>query len=125
MSTITTTRRRQLRYSLTGNRACLEFEYPSPKGRQYRLTLTDMSASGVSFSLDREEAPLLEAGTTVSSALVRVGDCMIRGDLLIMHMTPDSETTLVCGALLYPESDSDLIKLKSVIAGMEIAGVKK
>jgi hypothetical protein len=100
----TSTRRRQRRYVVRGQRvACVEFEYPSPNGRAYRHTMVNLSASGVSFALDRD-SPELDAG--------------IRGDLVVMHTTAEGSGP-VCGALFYPASDTDLVKLKGVIAGME------
>lgn len=124
MATITRSRRRQRRYSVSRERSgCVEFEYPSPNGRHYRLALTNVSASGISFAIeqDDEELSYLESGANLNRATVRIGDCMIRGDMVVMHVTSDSESRHICGALLYPESDTDLVKLKSVLAGMEAA----
>jgi hypothetical protein len=39
-----------------------------------------------------------------------------------MHVTADPDSRYVCGALFYPSTDTDLVKLKGVIAGMEAAG---
>jgi hypothetical protein len=114
----TGSRRRQRRYVVRDQRvACVEFEHPSPNGRHYRLQVVNLSASGVSFSLEGE-APELDAGTSLPHSVLRVGECMIRGDLVVMHLTSEL-AGLVCGALFYPETDTDLVKLKSVIAGME------
>ena len=35
---------------------------------------------------------------------------------MIMHVTPERSA---CGALLFPMTDHDLVKLKSIIAGIE------
>jgi hypothetical protein len=113
----TSTRRRQRRYVVRDQRvACVEFEHPSPNGRAYRQTMVNLSASGVSFALDG--APELDAGTSLPRSTLRVGECIIRGDLIVMHITSEGSCP-VCGALFYPASDTDLVKLKGVIAGME------
>jgi hypothetical protein len=124
MTVRTATRRRQRRYAIQRDKsACVEFEFPSPNGKAYRLPLVNISASGISFALDdNDDLALLDSGTTLPEATVRIGDCVMRGDLMLMHLTPDVESRGSCGALFYPGSDTDLIKLRSVIAGMEALG---
>jgi hypothetical protein len=124
MSTTTKSRRRQIRHSVSPHRdAWVEFEYPSPNGRRHRVKLVNLSCSGISFIVDPEEGlAALEPGTDIPGAIVRIGNCMIYGDMLVMHLTPRGGSDLICGALFYPKSDGDLVKLKGVIAGMEAAG---
>ena len=124
MSTATKSRRRQPRYSVSRPKeVCVEFEHPSPNGRHFRLPVVNLSSSGISFLVGaQDDFPEPEEGSTIPRAVVRVGECMINGDMLIMHTTPGSGSGYVCGALLYPNSDDDLVKLKSVIAGMEASG---
>ncbi len=123
MSTITKSRRRQQRHVVTGGHgAVVEFDYPNPNGRTYRVPVVNLSASGVSFSIRAEqhrELFGLEEGANLAGAVLRIGGCMVRGDLVVMHITDVNESERKCGALLYPDSDNDLVKLKSVIAGME------
>jgi hypothetical protein len=121
MSTITASRRRQRRYPVPPSpTACVEFEYPSPNGAPFRLPITNLSAQGVSFSIgDHDVLAGLEAGTSLPNAAIRVGECRVQGDLVVMHLTPRADATTICGALLYPATDTDLVKLKSVLAGME------
>jgi len=124
MSTTTKNRRRQVRHPVTPeNLARVEFEYPTPYGRQFQLPLVDLSSSGISFLLDEAgELAELEEGTTLAEVVVRLGECLICGELLIMHMTTGPDSRYVCGALFYPATDTDLVKLKSAVAGMEVAG---
>ncbi len=124
MSTMTKNRRRQRRHAIaTDNVARVEFDYPTPNGKKYAVPLVNVSASGLSFALDEhEELAALEEGTSLPKSIIRVGDCRIRGELLVMHVTTGSESRYVCGALFYPATDTDLVMLKSVIAGMEVAG---
>ena len=126
MTVATRSRRRQRRYPVSQDKtACVEFEYPSPNGEHYRLPVTNLSVSGVSFSIDgHDELAELESGTNVPKAILRVGQCMINSDMVVMHMTPGEASPLICGALLYPDTDEDLLKLKAVIAGMEAVGAE-
>jgi len=121
MSTMTKNRRRQRRYQVSQETmARVEFECG---GRCFRSEVTNLSASGMSFRLDpTDDLTGLDEGESFPDAVVRVGDCAIRGELLLMHMTQDPGSRYVCGALFYPATDTDLVKLKSVIAGMEVAG---
>lgn len=122
MATSTRSRRRQTRHAVQRD-AQIEFEHPTPHGRAFRVPLINVSRSGVSFVLDEQLADSgLDSGTNLPGAILRMGDCMIYGDLLIMHVTPGPQSQKVCGALFYPKSDTDLIKLRSVIAGMEASG---
>ncbi len=125
MSTVTGSRRRQRRYSVQDDRvARVEFAHPAPNGPQFRLSITNISSSGVSFSFDANDELIgLEEGTSISDAAIRVRNCMIRGELLVMHVTPQQGSRKICGALFYPASDNDLVQYKGVIAGMEISAV--
>lgn len=121
MSTGTTSRRRQRRYTIGDDRtASVEFEYPSSNGRAYRLPLINISKSGISFALDdHDELATLDPGTRVEGAVVKIGDCAIHGELVLMHLTADAGSHALCGALFFPTSDRDLIVMRSVVAGME------
>jgi hypothetical protein len=124
MPTMTKNRRRHDRLTLAPDmEAHVEFDHPTPNGRSYRVPLVNISPSGVSFAIDAGD-PLtgLEEGACLPEAVVRLGECAIRGELLVMHVTTDPDSRYVCGALFYPATDTDLVKLKSVIAGMEVAG---
>ena len=124
MSITTKNRRGQTRYPVYRDRvAHLDFVHPTPNGRSYHATVINISASGVSFSVDDDvEPPQLDEGASVPDVALSVGDCSIQGELLVMHVTTDPDSRYVCGALFYPSTDTDLVKLKGVIAGMEAAG---
>jgi hypothetical protein len=123
-ATTTKNRRRQKRHAIVrDDRASVEFDYPVPHGKTFAVPLVNVSASGLSFTVEgTDELTRLEEGTSLPGAVVRVGDCRIRGELLVMHVTADPRSGYVCGALFYPATDADLIMLKSVVAGMEVAG---
>jgi hypothetical protein len=112
-------RRRQSRHVLTFDPAGrAEFGYPDPGGHPCSMPLRDMSASGLSIVL-AHEMPGLEAGSRLDGATIRVGKREFRADLLVMHVTPGPSEGAVCGALVYPAEDSDLLTMREVIADLE------
>jgi hypothetical protein len=123
MAPVTKSRRRQHRYPVSGGKlARVEFTHPGPNGKRFDQSVTNVSSSGVSFSIeDTDELTGLEEGTNLAEVVVRIGDCMIRGEMLVMHVTEDTSSRRICGALFYPATDTDLVQLKAVIAGMEVA----
>lgn len=124
MATITKNRRSHTRHPVSPEEvARVGFDYPTPNGKQYEVPLVNISASGLSFLIDPgDELAGLEEGAGLPDAVIRLGECEIRGEMLIMHMTAGPDSRYVCGALFYPATDTDLVKLKSAIAGMEVAG---
>jgi len=123
MSAVTKSRRRQYRYPVSRDKlARVEFAHPGPNGRRYSQDVTNISSSGVSFRVEEtDELTGLEEGASLSDVVIRVGHCLIRGEMLVMHVTGDIGSSRVCGALFYPATDNDLVQLKAVIAGMEVA----
>ncbi len=119
MTTKTACRRRQRRFRLSGSGAArLELVYPQPNGADHTLPLLDISPSGLSFALEgRIEG--VEAGMTLDGVKMCLSTCVISGDILVIHVT---EGRGVCGALFYPATDDDLLKLRSAVAALEVAG---
>jgi hypothetical protein len=112
-------RRRHTRFQIPVDvEASVEFQH---RGRGGSLPLYDIGGSGLSFLGLPCEIPAVEEGTRIRSAVIRVGDCTIGGELVIMHVTPRDDARLLCGALFYPASDTDLRMFKSLIAGMQAA----
>ena len=119
MSTRTACRRRTRRFTIdSAQNIWVEFEYPSHGGQPHRLPLVDISASGISFALT-DDAPLLESGTSLPDVVIHIESSEMRGDLLILHVTPVPDHSTVCGALFYPSDDTELVKLKSVVSGIQ------
>ena len=50
---------------------------------------------------------------------MRLSTCEIAGDILVIHVTDERG---ICGALFYPATDTDLLKLRSAVAALEVAG---
>jgi ribulose 1,5-bisphosphate synthetase/thiazole synthase len=119
MSTQTRCRRLVRRYTISeGAAATVEFTYPGPKGPRHDLSLVDVSTSGLSFVAGRELAGV-DSGTTIPEVVVRFGGCEMRGEMLVMHVTSRTPEKRTIGALFYPAQDTDLVKWKSVVAGIE------
>jgi hypothetical protein len=121
MTTTTANRRKSRRHSARGSEeAFVELAWPERGSERRRLPLVDISISGLSFAIG-DELPGIENGSCIPHALIRFGDCEIRGELVVMHLTPQTETRTICGALFYAASDQDLLMYRSVVAGMEVA----
>jgi hypothetical protein len=121
MTTAESCRRKTKRHpARDSEEACVELSTPHRRDERCRLPLMDISVSGLSFVIG-DELPDIENGSDLSDAVIHLGECQIRGDLVVMHLTPQTDTRTICGALFYAASDSDLIKLRSAVAGMEVA----
>ena len=120
MATTTRCRRATRRYSIPENgTAQVEFDHPAPHGCHYSFPVIDISVSGLSFACS-EEISGLESGENLPAVTVRIGGCEMHGEILVMHMTSRSSTSRVVGALFYPAQDADLVKWKSLLAGIEV-----
>lgn len=114
-STVNTQRDR--RFALLQSRnARVQFAYPANCERRRDQPLLDISVSGLSFGLEHE-LPLLARGAVIHGAVVCVGECAMTGKLLVKHVTR-SARQFVCGAVFYPASEIESVKLNGVIAGI-------
>lgn len=114
MTTSVACRRRHNRHQFPVDAgARVEFGYPNPRGERVSMRLRDISASGLSFLVSRE-LPGLEEGRCIDTVTISWGTHEIHADLLVMHLTPDAGVGAVCGALIYPLDDKDIITLQSL-----------
>ncbi len=115
MTTATACRRIHTRFRLPAARGAeVSFEYPGPGGKTCTMPLRDISSAGLSF-LVAHELPGLHEGRSINGATIRVGDFAIAADILVMHLTPDDGPGSVCGALIYPREDGDLLGLQALV----------
>jgi len=113
MATITKNRRKVHRHRIAASAEVrIEFAY---RGRPLSLPVLDLSVAGFSFAM-LDELEALEPGVCISDATLRLGKRELHGDVIVMHVTPERG---VIGALFYPASDEDLIRMKFVLAGIE------
>lgn len=96
--------------------AFVEFRYPNPNGRLLSMPLTDLSVAGLSFAAS-SELPLIVRGARIEDVVVLLGDIRMEGKLLIMHSTPGGPR-VVYGAVFYPATEPDQLRLSGVIEGL-------
>jgi hypothetical protein len=118
MSSTVACRRKARRHRLSAESdSRVEFDYPGPGDHACSMPIMDMTVAGFSFRLT-EQLPGLEVGSNIREASLTIGACSMEGELVVMHVT-DKEAGAICGVLFYPATDTDLVKMKSLIAGIE------
>ena len=119
MTIVTTCRRKQRRHATLGSdQISVELAWPESSSTRHSFPLSDVSISGLSFVFEDELAGI-ETGASIPGAELRLGEIVIHGDLVVMHVTPQSENRTVCGALFYAATDEDLVKWRAAMAGIE------
>jgi hypothetical protein len=79
------------------------------------MAVHDLSPSGLSFRIE-ETLPGIEVCSLLRTATVRLGDVVLKADLVVIHLTSRPGHPTVCGTLVYPKTDDDLIALKDWLA---------
>lgn len=100
--------------------ALVEFHYPNPHGRRLSTSLAELCVAGLAFVVDHE-LPLVVRGARIESVVVRLGDAELGGKLLIRHATEDDRGRFVYGAIFYPSTEHDQLKLNGILTGMAYA----
>lgn len=95
-----------------------EFHWPGRKGEIFHARLRDVSFAGLSLQVT-EQLPGLEIGECLRNLQVTFDGIRLRGELLLMHITPLSESGSVCGGLFYPAGDADVLALRKVVRRLE------
>lgn len=100
-------------------RAFVEFDYPQPTGKRRRLSLLDLSTGGLCFALPFYGLSGIELSTHLLDVIVRIGGCEIEGELLVSHVTRESDERILCGGRFYPATESDQLQMTKAIASLE------
>lgn len=100
-------------------RAFVEFDYPQPTGKRRRLSLLDLSTAGLCFALPFYGLSGIELSTHLLDVIVRIGGCEIEGELLVSHVTRESDERILCGGRFYPATGSDRLQMTKAIASLE------
>ncbi len=100
-------------------RAFVEFDYPQPTGKRRRLSLIDLSTAGLCFALPFYGLSGIELSTHLIDVVVRVGSCEIEGELLVSHVTRESDERILCGGRFYPATESDRLQMIKAMAALE------
>jgi len=109
-------RRKQPRHQLPKDlNARVQLPRRGPGGKVCPMTLRDVSASGLSFTL-AHALPGVDIGDVLEHARILVGRRTIHADLLVMHLTPGPTAGATCGALIYPATDRDIVAWQELIA---------
>jgi hypothetical protein len=90
-------------------------EFDLADGRRWCLDLVNVSDGGLCFGLDDDGQPVLEVGTRIDDAVVRVGEIEISGSLLVAHATEQFAAGTLCGAEFKPSKECDQHKLTTLI----------
>jgi len=107
---------RDRRYQvLRPEKAFIEFSHGR---RDWRVDLNDVSVAGLSFSTDGD-IPGVDAGARLESVELHVGDCHIRGAVIVRHVTAYDDGTTHFGGVFYPAEEDDLLKLNGVLGGID------
>jgi hypothetical protein len=100
-------------------RAFVEFDYPQPMGKRRRLSLLDLSNAGLCFALPFYGLSEIELSTHLIGVVVRLGGCWIEGELLVSHVTRESDERILCGGRFYPATESDRLQMIKAIVSLE------
>ena len=111
--------RLETRYAVSrAERAFVEFDYPQPTGKRRRLSLLDLSSAGLCFALPFYGLCGIELATSLLDVVVRVGGCEIEGEILVSHVTRESDARILCGGRFYPATEYDRLYMIKAIAGL-------
>ena len=100
-------------------RAFVEFDYPQPQGKRRRLLLLDLSSAGLCFALPFYGLHGVSNATNLTDVIVRVGGCAIEGEIVVSHVTRESEARVLCGGRFYPSTEQDRLQMLKVMASLE------
>ena len=109
--------RRDTRYQLRAGTSSIEFPGHLSKTLGSSAVLTRISVSGLGFETDASTA--LETGALLEGVTIRVGDCMLKGDLVVRSIEPAGDPAVEVGCLFYPTGRGDGDRLMALIAGIE------
>ncbi|MFN7966493.1 MAG: PilZ domain-containing protein [Acidobacteriota bacterium] len=117
-------RRRQPRSSFPPEvEARVVFGYPFPGAHRCVMPLRDLSPGGMAFTLNLD-LPGLDVGQNIEQAELIVGEKRVRGEILVMHLTPGPFTGAICGALFFPVEDEDISTYQELVASVEPASTR-
>jgi len=119
----TDSNRLETRYPISrAERAYVEFDYPQPTGKRRRLSLLDMSSVGLCFALPFYGLSGIESATNLLDVVIRIGACEIEGEIVVSHVTRESDERVLCGGRFHPSTEHDQLHMIKAIAGLEVGG---
>lgn len=113
-------RRRAPRHAIPpGVDAQVQFGWPTPAAHRCAMAVRDISASGLSFVLGKD-LPGLELGRSINKVAIRIGGRRVFADLLVMHISPAPFPGAVCGCLIYPLDDPDIVGWQTIVRDFDV-----
>ena len=103
----------------SGIEAVVEFQQPGAAARSCRLI--DLSFGDLAFELSAGK-PGIESGASLANATVRVGEHSFVCHLSVLRVSRQFNSSLHCGAKLYPAGEADQNSLVALIGTLEEAG---
>ena len=92
-------------------------------GSYWRIGLSEISESGLSFALDLCPA-WLSPGATIEQTLISAGNLVSSGCLKIVHVRFTSASGTSCGAEFFPRTAADQRSLSQLIARLDEQGLR-
>lgn len=120
MNTAIQSTRRDVRHDLRQGLGSIELA-PSPAAPGgVSGALRRISVAGLCFRVERD-APWLRPGALIPGVQVRVGECVLDGEIRVRSVVPDRRGVEV-GCLFHPSDDRTEERLMALIAGLNAAG---
>jgi hypothetical protein len=112
--------RRDRRYNLRQGAAFVEFADPRTTGRRVSAALKLISAAGLCFETEPWGRELLP-GSILLDTTLRVGDCVLRGEIILRNVHDGEKRSVILGGIFCPASPEIEDRLMTLIAGIEAA----
>lgn len=117
MSVLSASTRRDRRYPIRSGIARVEFADGATPG-----ALTTMSVAGLAFIVPNEDAHAYAVGSTIDDVTVRVGECVLRGGLVVRDLR-DIDGGVQIGCLFHPRDEETEGRVMALVAGLRASGV--
>src|SRR6185369_4180911 len=115
--------RRDKRYALRPGAGFVEIPLTIERSRPISAPILKLSASGVAFEVPGAFAGIA-AGTTLADVELRIGTCVLRGDILVRDVRPlrsEGGEAAEVGGLFLPENREVESRLMALLAGIAAA----
>lgn len=110
-------RRRDNRYPVRRGCARFELSRQHPGDDLVVFEITEFSNAGIGFELG-DTSMKIEVGTVLNEVTVRVGSCVMSGNILVRNVRTGESGNKMAGALFYPSSTQCQVRLMAMVAGL-------
>ena len=116
-----TSTRRDVRYALRPGSATIEIPDVTQPGGRWVAELNTICVAGLAFAVT-SSSPAVKDEDRFESVTVRVGDCIVRGDVTVRN-TRRTAAGAEVGCLFYPSSGEGETTWMILLAGIEAVQV--